>query len=220
MSGSRAGNILKNNTHIINVYVKGLQITKVDLHDQILPGAKFALYRTARDGETTDLMTIDDNQYYKVADLDTSSTGIAVKDQIEQLEEGEQYYLVETQVPAGYIAISPISVNLSISDVYTPKPGTATQSKKPESGIYDWEQNTLLILDAESVKQTNADNKVDLTHSGTANSNNETIYYRITNNPGVELPYTGGPGTGIFTILGLILIAGAGLLLLRRRSLI
>ena len=221
IAGIRAGNISKDNTHIINVYVKGLQITKVDLNDQVLPGAKFALYRSARTGET-DLLKIDGEQYFKVAELDTSSTGIAVKEQIEQLEEGEQYYLVETEVPAGYIVISPIPVNLSISDIYTPKPGTTTQTTKPDSGIYDWTQNALLVLNAESgVKLTNADNTVDLTHSGiTANSNTETIYYRITNNPGAKLPSTGGPGTRFFTISGTLLILGAGVLLWRRRRLI
>ena len=39
----------------------------------------------------------------------------------------------------------------------------------------------------------------------------------ITNIPGVALPSTGGPGTRIFTILGGILILGAGMLLWKRR---
>ena len=38
--------------------------------------------------------------------------------------------------------------------------------------------------------------------------------------PGYELPSTGGPGTRLFTILGSILILGAGVLLWRRRKLI
>ena len=42
----------------------------------------------------------------------------------------------------------------------------------------------------------------------------------IPNPPGVELPHTGGPGTRLFTILGSILILGAGVLLWRRRRLI
>ncbi len=219
--GVNTGNIRRANSHIINVFVKGLQITKVDLNDQPLIGAKFALYRTARSGET-DLLEINGGQYHKVAELDTSSNGIAIKDQIEQLNTGEQYYLVETEVPAGYNGISPIPVNLNISDIYTPKPGTTTQTTKPDSGIYDWTQNASLVLNAESgVKRTNADNTADLTHSAvTANSDMETIYYRITNNPGVELPSTGGPGTRLYTILGTILILGAGVLLWRRRRLI
>ena len=40
---------------------------------------------------------------------------------------------------------------------------------------------------------------------------------QIGNEPGAALPSTGGPGTRPFTILGLLLIAGAGLLLLRIR---
>ncbi len=215
--GSKAGNVLKNNTHIINVYVKGLQITKVDLNDEILPGAKFVLYRTAREGET-DVMEIDGDEYYKVADLDTSTTGIAVKEQIEQLEEGEQYYLVETQVPEGYTAIDPLPLNLVLTDVYTPKPGKKTQTTKPENGIYDWTQSAALTLDVDSgVKRTNANNTEDLTHSGTANSKNEIIYYRIINNPGAELPKTGGIGTTIFYILGAILVIGSGIFLVSRR---
>ena len=215
--GINTGNIRKDNSHIINVFVKGLQITKVDLNDQILPGAKFALYRTARDGET-DLLEINGGQYYKLAELDTSATGFAVKDQIGRLEDGEQYYLVETQAPAGYNAIPPIPVDLSISEVFTPKPGTATQTMKPETGIYDWVQNASLILSAESgVKRTNADNTQDLTNSGTANSNSEIVYYRITNNPGVELPSSGGPGTTWIYLLGMILFIGCGTLLIARR---
>ena len=42
----------------------------------------------------------------------------------------------------------------------------------------------------------------------------------IANTPGASLPNTGGPGTRLFTILGSILAAGAGLLLWRRRRLI
>ena len=219
MAGNKAGNINRDNTHIINVYVKGLQITKVDLNDHVLPGAKFALYRTARDGET-DLMEINGGQYYKLAELDTSSTGIAVKEQIEQLKTGEQYYLVETQVPDGYNSIPPIPVVFEISDVYTPKPGTETQTSKPESGIYNWEQKALLLLNENScVKRTDKDNTEDLTHIVVKpDSINEIIYYRITNNPGIELPSTGGTGIRIFSILGTILILGTGVLLRRRKE--
>ena len=221
IDGSQVIECFRGIDDLINVYVKGLQITKVDLNDQILPGAKFALYRTARTGETSDLMTIEEGQYYKVADLDTSTTGIAIQEQIEQLNEDEQYYLVETQAPPGYIMLAPIPVNLLLSDVFTPKPGTATQTIKPESGIYDWVQNASLILDLESgVKRTDSDNTVDLTHSVSANAENEIIYYRVTNNPGATLPNTGGPGTDLIYLLGIMLIgiAGMGLMMKRRRE--
>jgi len=44
--------------------------------------------------------------------------------------------------------------------------------------------------------------------------------FRFGNEPGAALPNTGGPGTRLFTILGSILILGAGVLLWRRRRLI
>ena len=44
--------------------------------------------------------------------------------------------------------------------------------------------------------------------------------FTVENEPGAALPSTGGPGTQLFTILGSILILGAGVLLWRRRRLI
>ena len=44
--------------------------------------------------------------------------------------------------------------------------------------------------------------------------------FTVGNTPGAALPNTGGPGTRLFTILGSILILGAGVLLWRRRRLI
>ena len=44
--------------------------------------------------------------------------------------------------------------------------------------------------------------------------------FTVKNEPGAALPSTGGPGTRLFTILGLVLIAGAGLLNWRRREII
>ena len=79
-----------------------------------------------------------------------------------------------------------------------------------------------MSLNADSgIKRTSdATNTTDLTHSGiTASSDNETMYYRIANNPGVELPATGGPGTTALYLLGIMLtgLAGAGLLMKRKR---
>ena len=51
-------------------------------------------------------------------------------------------------------------------------------------------------------------------------SGTEGTTLEIPNTPGAALPNTGGPGTRLFTILGSILILGAGVLLWRRRRLI
>ena len=49
--------------------------------------------------------------------------------------------------------------------------------------------------------------------------NNMLYTFNVYNNPGVVLPSTGGPGTRIFTILGSILLAFAGILLVKRHRL-
>ncbi len=49
---------------------------------------------------------------------------------------------------------------------------------------------------------------------------NNTAMITIVNEPGAALPNTGGSGTRLYTILGSILILGAGVLLWRRRRLI
>ena len=51
-------------------------------------------------------------------------------------------------------------------------------------------------------------------------SGTEGTTLEIPNTPGAALPNTGGPGTRLFTILGSILILGAGVLLWRRRRFI
>ena len=141
-------NMTSSNHHVINVFAKGLQITKKDQSfTNPLTGAEFKLYRTARAGETTGLITIDGKQFYPVATLDMTSNSVAVIDKIEVLKEGETYYLVETKAPAGYIMLAePIPVILSLTNSYTPKPaGTATETK-PESGLYDWVQTATLSI--------------------------------------------------------------------------
>ena len=51
----------------------------------------------------------------------------------------------------------------------------------------------------------------------TAAAETSDAEFIIPNTPGVALPNTGGPGTGLYTILGMILTVGAGLLLWRRK---
>ena len=57
---------------------------------------------------------------------------------------------------------------------------------------------------------------IDFTVAG----ENSLALLKITNTPGAALPNTGGPGTRLFTILGSIMILGAGILLWKRRRVI
>jgi hypothetical protein len=48
----------------------------------------------------------------------------------------------------------------------------------------------------------------------------ENTTIAVKNNPGASLPSTGGPGTGCIRMLGLMIIAGAGLLLWKKGRLL
>ena len=74
-------------------------------------------------------------------------------------------------------------------------------TKDAEKVVTEWEERTLSQQD-----------KLEFDAS--------TITVTVGNTPGAALPSTGGPGTRLFTILGSILILGAGVLLWRRRKMI
>ena len=61
------------------------------------------------------------------------------------------------------------------------------------------------------------DGSVGSVYTDQTNTDITKFTFNIPNNPGVELPSTGGPGTRFFMILGSMLSLGAGLLLWRRR---
>ena len=61
------------------------------------------------------------------------------------------------------------------------------------------------------------DDGTNLSQSGGISQIGATYQLKVTNDEGAVLPSTGGPGTRLFTILGTILIAGAGLLMWRKR---
>ncbi len=154
------------NHHVINVYVKGLQITKKDQSFSTkLTGAEFKLYRTARTGETQGLKEIDGTNYFPFATLDMTSSSVATIDSVAALKAGEQYYLVETKAPAGYLMLAePIPVNLTFTNTYTPKPNGTATSDKPASGPYDWQQSATLTLGTSNwVRRTDATGENDLT---------------------------------------------------------
>jgi LPXTG-motif cell wall-anchored protein len=60
-------------------------------------------------------------------------------------------------------------------------------------------------------------NSLSSSNAGVSGDNVQGYTLVVTNNAGYELPSTGGPGTRLYTILGSILIFGAGVLLWRRR---
>lgn len=234
----RSDDVSSYNRHRVFVYARGLQITKAGPDfNSVLTGAKFELYRAATSDDPvagrTELSGLT-GDYVKVADLDTSSNGMAEINPTRyphpisaQSREGATYYLVETKAPSGYITLpSPIEVTLSFYDLYTPKPGSVPQQTQPATGLYDWDQEAVLTLAGGSNVRLNDELGLPIPEGSylinyytNPNAYTDLIHYSIANNPGIELPATGGPGTTALYLSGLMLtfIAGAGLMIRKRR---
>jgi len=71
-----------------------------------------------------------------------------------------------------------------------------------------------ITVAATRVTYTQSDNSLSTSDSGVSfDEDTKTYTLTVTNKPGVTLPSTGGTGTGLFTLLGCIMILGGGALL-------
>ena len=97
------------------------------------------------------------------------------------------YTLTETQTPAGYNTIAPITFTIS---------ATQTNSSEVEGGAIIWNSNN------GAIKPDAANGVFDAT---------------IVNEAGTLLPSTGGMGTTLFYVLGGVLVVGAVVLLITKK---
>lgn len=102
------------------------------------------------------------------------------------------YYLVETEAPAGYYMSEPVKIEVKVR---TTMNNTVSQ-------------DTVDVTASIGGKPVAGDK---LSHSESAWT------LKIMNTAGYKLPSTGGPGTTLFYLMGMILTAGAAGILMRRR---
>ena len=187
-------------------YLKGadFQITKLE-------ETGHGEYKTKPDSTTTPK-----ELYYQV----TKSSGDNGRLTFDGLNPG-YYEITEVKSPDGYILLSdPFYIR-----IYK---GVITRIKKtvndPETESVDeglvtkWPEET----DNSGMIRFEAAKKAEDDGSGDDSEpvENQNASFTVGNQKGSALPNTGGPGTRLFTILGSILILGAGVLLCRRRRLI
>ena len=105
------------------------------------------------------------------------------------LDVNATYYLKEVKPPEGYV----------------PMDGYVTIKVADSTGAVTY------------IQEGNSRTNVAVTDSADPYTIPRTYTLTITNNPGIELPSTGGPGTAAFYIIGSVLLTGAGLILVARR---
>ena len=211
------------------MFAKKLSITKVDQANTAIKNsnAEFKLYRKAQTGETpldsAGVPSVLPAGSYILADtLTIDADGKAATNiDISRLPNDEPYYLVETKTPAGYISLpGALEVKAEIDNEVWTKVADTTQpltssTKWNPYVLSNWSHDATIIVSGTGELASYAVREGNIIYDQTQDG----VNYMIRNNAGVELPSTGGPGTNIIYLFGIMLtgLAGAGLVMKRRR---
>lgn len=172
----------------VDVYTYGITVKKVNSKSEILSGAEFELKK----GDTTLTFTGSDGVYtYKpggdITTLETDSNG---EIKIQGINTGT-YTLTETKAPNGYVLPADPNVTITLVDNNGSEDGS-------EDGKLDSTSDASGTIVNQTITDTPDDNVLEL---GVTNKTSDEA--------GFELPNTGGMGTLIFTVGGILLMAGA-----------
>lgn len=193
----------KDNTE---VYTYGIEVEKTfsdgsDSYD----GVEFKLYAadkgTGNQTETVIELIGDDGVYHKkdAVETGTAAEKLVLDDNgkltITGLDAGT-YWLEETNAPAGFTKAEPIQIVLVGS---TDK---KTLDKNASTAKYNGTSNEDLMTTVTNQQTTNI----------------SLGQFKVYNQKGFTLPQTGGAGTWMFTVGGIVLIAAAGALFLASRK--
>ena len=174
------------------VYTYALQITKTGDKGAVLEGAEFELKRHDPEGTMKFVKGLDG--IYHVAAKDEANTAVerVVSNsegiiQIKGLDVGT-YTLTEVKAPDGYTL--PSNPNTTI---------TLSEEEKPDGTLDSIEANGTKVITGSVGVDGNDDNQGNV---GISNSTSD-----------FDLPQTGGIGTVIFTVAGILIMSGAVILL-------
>ncbi len=174
------------------VFTYKVVINKVDGSTNPLQGAAFTLYKY--DSTTGDYTTT----------VGSFTAGTETTFSFSGLDDGI-YKLVETTVPSGYNAIDDIYFTVTATHTTS---GITPVSDPSSIAAYLTE-----LTGSQNVSQLAAGAAITLS----ADLGEGSLTASVENKSGSELPSTGGMGTTIFYVIGVILILGAGIVLVTRR---
>ena len=195
-----------NNANYVNVYseepvtVDIIKKEKGSNPVKYLPGAVFTIKQLE---ENTTTINYKKDEHGEVISSESPATEEDGTTFFNGLTHG-YYEITETTLPEGYITSEDVTIYIKV------EAGRVTYLEKEEGkNPSEWGEKENSDLIEFSAAQAASEDMP---------ASNAT--FTVGNTPGTALPSTGGPGTRIFTILGSILILGAGALLWRRRKLI
>ncbi len=192
--------------------------------------AEFKLFREAVDSDDEDDYVTDapsvlpQNKNYILVDTLTTAGGTLTTGDLSKMYE---YYLVETKAPEGYILpkgyFKPFAdtENQSTYTTILENPvRTSTQKWNPWV-LSGWEEKSSVKVEAVGEDMTGYVKYGEVDGEAIAyDMESGAVEWRFRNDAGVELPSTGGPGTSLIYLLGILLtgFAGAGLMMRKRRK--
>ena len=176
-----------------DVYTYGIELTKLAKDDNTFrSGAEFEL-RESADGNAMTFVSISDGVYRlaKAGEQGTTTLVVSLQDgtlSIQGIDLGT-YYLRETKAPEGYV-LPKNDIEITLVDT-----GNGIDGKL--------ENSTSVSYSGDDTEASIGDMKV------TDNIVSFDIYNVLYTDNGFQLPTTGGMGTAIFTIAGILLMGGA-----------
>lgn len=174
-------------------YTYGLKINKIDEENsKPLAGAEFQL--SDEKGAVVATYTFDENGLLTL-NSDNGYTAVTGDDGVAYLIgfEAGTYTLTETKAPNGYI-LPDGQMKLEVTETK----GTDTDGKEVVTGV------TYTLTKADGTKIELSTEKIN----GENVADGSVAVTTIVNNPGINLPKTGGAGTWMFTVGGILIMAG------------
>jgi fimbrial isopeptide formation D2 family protein/LPXTG-motif cell wall-anchored protein len=181
------------------VYTYKLVVNKTDNGNQPLTGAGFTLFKYNANSEET-------NEIDKYEQVGSEQKGDNLTTfTFERLDAGK-YMLRETTVPTGYN---------QAEDLYfaVTKESSADGMELKVSSTFTTLDDLKKVNPQATTESLNATKNAGYTTSWSAGSISTTVV----NSEGGTLPSTGGMGTTLFTVCGVILMGGAAILLVTRK---